>query len=67
MCRRRGLEINAGKSKVIVLNGEDDCCEFSVDGLRLEHVLEPKYLGCVSHEPGTNEQEGRRKGWVCFL
>ena len=40
VCRRRGLKVNAGKSKVIVLIGEE--------GLEcLEHVSEFKYLGCV--------------------
>ena len=44
---RRGLEINAGKSTVMVLNGEEGLvCEFHVDGIRLEHVSEFKYLEC---------------------
>ena len=34
---RRGLKVNAGKSKVLVLNGEEGLeCEISLDGLRLE-------------------------------
>ena len=36
---RRGLKFNAGKSKVMVLNGEEGLeCEVHVDGIRLEHV-----------------------------
>ena len=46
MCRRRRLKVNAGKSKVMVLNGEEGLeCEVHVDGIRLEHVSEFKYLG----------------------
>ena len=48
MCRRRGLKVNASESKVIVLGeGEELECEFCVDGMRLEHLLEFKYLGCI--------------------
>ena len=36
VCRRRGLKINAGKSKVMVLNEEEGLeCEVHVDGIRL--------------------------------
>ena len=43
MCRRRNLKLNAGKSKVMVLNGEEGLeCEVNVDGERLEDVLEFK-------------------------
>ena len=46
VCRRRGLKVNAAKSKVMVLNGEEGVeCEVHVDGIRLEHVSEFKYLG----------------------
>ena len=46
VCRRRGLKVNAGKSKVMVLNGEEGLeCEVHVDGIHLEHVSEFKYLG----------------------
>ena len=49
VCRRRGLKINTGKSRVIVLNGEEGLeCEVHVDGIRLEHVSEFKYLGCMT-------------------
>ena len=37
VCRRRGLKVNAGKSKVVVLNGEEEL-EVYIDGIRLEHV-----------------------------
>ena len=37
--RRRGLKVNAGKSKMMVLSGEEGLeCEVHVDGIRLEHV-----------------------------
>ena len=49
----RGLEINAGKSKVMVLNGE----EVHVDGIHLQHFSELKYLGCVLDESGTDRAE----------
>ena len=43
VCMRRGLKVIAGKSKVMVLVGEEGLeCEFCVDGIRLEHVLEFK-------------------------
>ena len=45
MCRRE-LKVNAGKSKIIVLNGKDGFeCEVYVDGIRFEYVSEFKYLG----------------------
>ena len=44
--RRRGLKINAGKSRVMVLNGEEGLeCEVHADGIRLEYVSEFNYLG----------------------
>ena len=55
--RRRGL-----KSKMMVLNGEDGLeCQVHVDGIRLEHVSEFKYLGCVLDESGKDEAECSRK------
>ena len=60
VCRRRGLKVNAGKSKVMVLNGEEGLeCEVHVDRIRLEHVSEFKYLGCVLDESGTDGAECR--------
>ena len=52
VCRRRGLKVNAGKSKVMVLNGGEGLeCEVCVDGICLEVVSEfNKYLGCVLDE-----------------
>ena len=39
VCRRRGLKINASKSKVMAMNEEKGLeCEVHVDGIRLEHV-----------------------------
>ena len=39
--RRRELKVNAGKSKVVILNGEEGIeCEVHEDGIRLEHVSE---------------------------
>ena len=49
--RRRGLKINAGKNKVMVMKGEEGLeCEVDVDGVRLELVSKFKYLGCVLEE-----------------
>ena len=45
VCRRRELKVNAGKSKVMVMNGEEGLeCEFHVERIHLEHVSEFKYL-----------------------
>ena len=39
VCRRRGLKVNTDKSKVMVLNGEEELVyEVYVDGIHLEHV-----------------------------
>ena len=39
VCRRKGLKVNAGNSKVILLGEEEGLeCEVCVDGIRLEHV-----------------------------
>ena len=41
VCRRRRLKVIAGKSNVMVLNGEEILeCEVHVDGIRSEHVSE---------------------------
>ena len=51
VCRRRCLKVNTGRSKVMVLNGEEGLeCEFHVDSIHLEDVLEFKYLGCILDE-----------------
>ena len=39
MCSSRGLKVNVGKSKVMVLNREEGL-ECEVDGICLDHVLE---------------------------
>ena len=62
MCRRRDLKVNTDKSKVMVMNGEEELeCEVHVVGNRLEHVSELKVLGSDLDESGTDEAECRRK------
>ena len=62
VCRKKGLKVNAGKSKVMVLNGEEGLeCEVHVDGVCLEHVSENKYLGCVLDKSGTDVAECSRR------
>ena len=51
VCKSRGLKVNAGKIKLMVLNRDEGLeCEVHVDGICLEHVSEFKYLGCVLGE-----------------
>ena len=51
VCSRKGLKVNAVKSKVMVLDGEEGLeCEVCVDGIRLEYISEFKYWGCVLDE-----------------
>ena len=58
---RRGLKVNSGKNKVMILNGEAGLkCAVHVEGIRLEHVSN-KYLGCVLDESGTDGTECSRK------
>ena len=53
--RRRGLKVNSSKRKVMVLDGEEGLeCEVWVDGMRLEHASEFKYLWCVLCESGPS-------------
>ena len=48
VCRRRGLRVNASKSKMVVLGEEEGLeCEVCVNGMRLEHVSKFKYKGVV--------------------
>ena len=48
--------VNAGKSKLMVLNEEKGLeCTILGDGIQLEHVSEFKYLECVLDESGTDE------------
>ena len=43
---------------MIVLGGEEGLeCEACIDGIRLDHVSEFKYFGCVLDELGTDEAE----------
>ena len=45
VCRRRGLKVNGSKRKVMVLGGSEGLeCKVCIDGIRLEHVSEFKYL-----------------------
>ena len=62
VCTRRGLNVNAGNSNVMVLNGEEGLgFEVHVDGIRLEHVSKFKYFGCVLDESGTDRAKCSRK------
>ena len=62
VCSRRNLKVNAGKSKVMVLGGEEGLeCEVCVNGIRLEHVSEFKYLECVLDKSDTDKAECSRK------
>ena len=54
VCSRRGLKVNAGVGEGL----ESEVC---VDGMRLEHVSEFKYLGCVLDELHKDEAQCRRK------
>ena len=61
VCKVR-LKVKAGNRKGMVLNGEEGLeYEVHVDRIRLEHVWEFKYLGCVLDESGTDGAECRRK------
>ena len=60
VCRKR-LKANTGKSSVMTLNGKEGLeCEVHVNGIRLEHVAEFKYLECVLNESGTDGAEYNR-------
>ena len=62
VCRRRVLKVNGGKSKAMVMNEEDGFeCEVYVDGMRLGHVSEFKYLACIFDESVTYGAECSRK------
>ena len=57
-----GVKDNVGKSKVMVLDGEEGFeCEVSLEGVRLKHVSEFKYLICILDESGTDVAECHRK------
>ena len=62
VCRRRGLKVYAGKSKVMVSGGEEGLdCEVCLVGIYLEHISEFKYLGYVLDKSGTDEGDCSRK------
>ena len=43
----------------MVLNGEEGLeCEFHIDGILVEYVLEFNYLGCILDESGIDGAEG---------
>ena len=57
VCKRRGLKVNAGKSKVMMLGWEEGLeCEVCLDMFRSF-----KYLGCVLEKLGSDETECSRK------
>ena len=62
VCRRRGLKVNSGKRKIILLGGGG---RIRVLGLckqiRLQHFSEFKYMGYVLDELGSDKAEYRRK------
>ena len=62
VCRRRRLKVHAGKSKVMVVNGEEGL-EYEVheDEVCLEHISKFQYLGSVLDEAGTDMAECSRK------
>ena len=50
------LKVNAGKSKGMVLGGEEGLeYEVCIDEIHLEHVSKFKYLGCVLDKAGIDE------------
>ena len=61
VCRIRALKVNASKSKVMVLGGEEGLkYEVCMDEMQLECVSEFKYLGCVLDEESDEWKEGCR-------
>ena len=51
---KRGLKVNVGKSRIMVLGGEEILeYEACVDWMWLENVSKFKYLGCVLDKSGT--------------
>ena len=59
---KRGLKVNAEKSKMMVLGEEKELeCEICLDRLRFEQLSEFKYLGCGFDKSGTDVAECRRK------
>ena len=57
--RRRGLKVNAAKSK---LKGEEGLeFEIHLDGVHLEHIFKFKHLGCVLEKVSKAGAECNRK------
>ena len=73
VCKRKGLKVNAGKNKVMAMNGEYRLeCEVPVDGIRLENVSEFKHFRCVLDVSGTDGAECSRmdrdpNAWITEL
>ena len=62
VCKRRGLKVNADKSKVMIMGGtEDDKCEIKLNGQVLEHVKEFCYLGSTVNDRGTDESDCNKR------
>ena len=62
VARKRGLKVNAGNTKVMVMNGEERLkCKVHVDRIHLKHVSKFKFLGCILDESGTDGAEYSRK------
>ena len=56
------LERTESQCKVMTMNREEGLkCKFHVDRIRLEHVLEFKYFGCVLEESGSDGAECSRR------
>ena len=54
-CRKRGLKVNADKSKMIMLGGEERFkCEVFAEQTQLELVSEFHFLGCDLDESDTD-------------
>ena len=61
-CKRRGMKVNAVKSKVMVIDSKEGLeCEVHVDVVHLEHVSDFKYLRCALDEVGTDGADYSRK------
>ena len=53
VCRRRGLKVNADKSNVMVLNGEESLeYEIYVNRIHLRHFLEFICFGVIRYRGG---------------
>ena len=62
VCRTRGLKVNADKSKVKALDGDEGLgCKIHVGRARLDQCSEFKYLECIIYESVTDVVECGRK------